>query len=365
MAAATVAAAANAGCDLPPETPLDGGSSFDAGSPVDAGDSETGGSPQPDPPYSVVVLPDTQYYSSSWPDIFLSQTRWVVDNREAQQIAFLLHTGDIVDSDIPAQWAPASQSLHLLDGEVPYAITAGNHDYFNLADRMGLINTYFPPSHFAQYPWFGGTFEPGHVENSFNLFHVGSTRWLVVAIEFGPRDEALAWANDVLHLFRDTPAIIITHAYLYRDGTRYNIAGPGQQFNPHAYIMMGQPGSSVNDGEEMWRKLIEPNLNVKLVFSGHDVSGYGIPPGTASRLTSTRADGSTVHQILANYQTCTGAPCDVYDDGTGARTVRGGDGFLRILRFSPADKTISFSTYSPYIDRSLTDDGNQFVLPMN
>jgi len=123
--------------------------------------------------FSFVVLPDTQYYSSSWPDIFAAQTRWIVEKREARQIAFVLHTGDVVDSDLPAQWDPASQALHLLDGEIPYAMTAGNHDYFNLADRMGLINTYFPPSHFTQYPWFGGTFEPGHLENSFSLFAAG------------------------------------------------------------------------------------------------------------------------------------------------------------------------------------------------
>jgi hypothetical protein len=228
---------------------------------------------------------------------------------------------------------------------------------------MGLINTYFPPSHFEQFPWFGGTFEPGHIENSFSLFAMGSGRWIVIALEFGPRNEVLAWADAVLKIFRDTPAIVITHAYLYRDGTRYDSVGsPNQQGNPHGYIMMGQPGSSVNDGEEMWRKLIEPNHNVKIVLSGHDVSGHGLPPGTASRLASTRSDGTVVHQILANYQTCVAAPCATFGGG---QTVRGGNGFLRILRLSPSDQTISITTYSPYVDEYLRDDGNEFLLPMN
>src|SRR6476660_10325807 len=189
-----VAAAAGliaSACELPPDVfvgPRDG-SAPDGGNP-DASVPATA--------FSVVVLPDTQYYSSSWPDIFAAQTRWIVTNREAQQIAFVLHTGDVVDSDLPAQWDPASQALHLLDGEIPYAMTAGNHDYFNLADRMGMINTYFPPSHFTQYPWFGGTFEPGHLENSFSLFSAGGGRWVVLALEFGPRDEVLAWADSVL-----------------------------------------------------------------------------------------------------------------------------------------------------------------------
>jgi len=111
----------------------------------------------------------------------------------------------------------------------------------------------------------------------------------------------------------------------------------------------------------MWRKLIQPNANVKFVFSGHDVSGGDLPPGTAARLTSTRSDGTTVHQILANYQTCLAAPCETYDEDT----VRGGNGFLRILRFAPAGESISVSTYSPYTDQVLDDPSNAFTLPMN
>lgn len=308
-------------------------------------------------PYAIVVLPDTQYYASGWPEVFMAQTRWVIDNRAAQQIAFVLHTGDIVDSDVPEQWQVAAQAMHALDGQVPYVITAGNHDYTNLADRMGMGNTYFPPAQFAPFPWFGGTFEAGHIENSFSLFDTPGGKWLTIALEFGPRDEVLAWADNVLTIFRDTPAIVITHAYLYRDGTRYDHVGsPGQSFNPHDYVMMGQAGTSINDGEEIWTKLIVAHSNVKLVFSGHDVNGGGLPPGTVAQLASTRPDGSTVYQILANYQTCTAPSCDA---------VHGGNGFLRLLRVSPADQTLSVQTYSPYLDQFLTDPANQFVLGMN
>ena len=315
--------------------------------------------------YSIVVLPDTQYYSSSWPDIFAAQTRWIVDNRAAQGIAFVLHVGDIVDSDVPEQWGVAARSLGLLDGELPYVLAAGNHDYQNLADRTGLVDAYFSPAHFAQYSWFQGTFEEGRAENSFSLFDVGATRWLVIALEFGPRDEVLTWANAVLSLCHENPAIVITHAFLDHTGARYDHTqqGGGARFNPHDYVMMGQIGSSINDGQEMWQKLIEPNSNIKFVFSGHDVApSQALPPGTAARLTSTRPDGTRVHQILANYQTCIEAPCQVNKDGV---TVHGGDGFLRILRFRPNDHAVDITTYSPYVDQYLTDDANQFTLPLD
>jgi hypothetical protein len=347
-------------CQGPPESLGDGeaGARPDA-SPPDGAPSNDGAA---DEAFAVVVLPDTQYYASSWPDVFAAQTRWIVENKDAERIAFVLHTGDIVDSDVPEQWDVASRSLHALDGLVPYVLAAGNHDYANLADRMGMGNIYFPPSGFAAYPWFGGTFEPGHIENSFSLFSAGGAEWLVISLEFGPRDEALVWADGLLKTFRDRRAIVITHGYLYHDSTRYDHTGPAQSFNPHSYVMMGQPGTSINDGQEMWTKLIGPNSNVKLVLSGHDVSGADLPPGTTGLLTSARPDGTVVHQILANYQTCTAAPCRVSGQGT---TVRGGDGYLRILRFSPAAGTIAVSTYSPYLGVSLTDAANQFVLTMN
>ena len=99
-----------------------------------------------------------------------------------------------------------------------------------------------------------------------------------------------------------------------------------------------------------------------MVFSGHDVSFADLPPGTTGRLSSARPDGSVVHQILANYQTCTGAPCDRSIQGS---VVDGGNGYLRIVRFSEAAQTISVSTYSPHLDHTLEDAGNRFVLPMN
>jgi len=251
--------------------------------------------------YTIAVLPDTQYYSSSWPEIFMAQTRWLVEKRAEQQIAFVLHTGDLVDEDLPAQWSVASQAMHALDGQVPYAITAGNHDYAatGLADRTGMASAYFPPLQMAANPWFQGTFEPEHIENSFSLFDVPDGRWLVLALEFGPRDEVLAWANQILAAFHDTRAIVITHAYLYRDGTRYDHVGaPQQRFNPHEYVMMDQPGTTINDGAEMWTKLIAPNSNVKLTSWKRAQPGVTETPAAA--LTKVRArKGDTIARIAS------------------------------------------------------------------
>jgi 3',5'-cyclic AMP phosphodiesterase CpdA len=343
------ASALDAGLDAGP-----GGAADAAGTAMDAAGTTTDGTGGADAAagaFTAIVLPDTQYYAAAFPDIFDSQLRWIVGQIEAQNIAFVLHEGDIVDTDLPEQWQTASSALHLLDGRVPYVLAAGNHDYATIADRMGMMNVYFPPGMLGLAPTFGGTFEEGHSENSFSLVPVGGQTWLLMALEFGPRDEALRWADGVLKSHAGSPAIVLTHAYLFGN-ERYDHTRVSRPWNPHEYVMAGQPGSSINDGEEIWRKLVLPNGNVKLVLSGHVIE----PP--VGRLTSTRPDGTPVHQLLANYQSCA-YPCETLN----GVTVRGGNGFLRILRFDPGARTLSVTTYSPYVDEWKRDPGNEFVLP--
>ena len=293
--------------------------------------------------FTIVALPDTQYYAADHPDILQAQSDWLVAQGAASDVVLVVHEGDIVDKDEPRQWAVASRSLHHLDGVVPYMVTSGNHDYARsatLVTRSSLINRYFPPSTFAAMPSFGGTFEPNHVENSFQLLDTPGGPWLVLSMEFGPRDAVLQWANRVVKQHAGTPTIVVTHAYLYSDDTRYDhLRRPDQLWNPHVYLDDRAPGS-VNDGEEIWRKLIRDNDNILFVLCGHDLEdGVG-------RLTSTRPDGSQVHQLLANFQ----------------MEPLGGGGYLRLLRFSPAEHRVTVQTYSPLSDTFKTDPDNDFSL---
>src|SRR5262249_375519 len=247
-------------------------------------------------------------YSSDHPEIFTAQTDWIVAKRDALNIAFVLHEGDIVDdASMSLQWARAHDSLHRLDGVVPYFLTVGNHD-ISSAQRDTMIDAFFPVSTFSSLPWFGGTFQPEHIENSYGLVPVPGGTWLVLALEFGPRQQVLDWADTVLGQFPDLPAMIVTHAYLYFDGTRYDhVLRPDQNWNPHSEGIDGQPGG-VNGGEEMWQKLVSKHDNVSFVLSGHVLPGNTMSPDAAARLTSTRTSGSHCHQLLANYQTCASGP---------------------------------------------------------
>jgi hypothetical protein len=291
--------------------------------------------------FGVVVLPDTQYYASAHPEVLDAQTQWIIKERADENLLLVVHEGDIVDEDDPAQWTRASKSLHDLDGVVPYILSAGNHDYRRagkFVTRQSLIELYFPTVTFSAMPSFGGTFEPNHIENSFHLIDAPGGAWLIVSLEFGPRDTVLQWADRIVKQHPSTPTIVVTHAYLYSDNTRYDhLTRPDQRWNPHHYLDDVVPGS-VNDGEEIWRKLIVANDNIRFVLCGHDLEdGVG-------RLTSRRPDGSQVHQILANYQTLS----------------LGGDGFLRLMLFFPTEHRVALRTYSPFLNSFKTDPDNQF-----
>ena len=296
-----------------------------------------------EPQFTVVILPDTQYYAAQYPLILEAQARWIVKKRDENAIALVIHEGDIVDRDEPAQWARASASLHLLDGVVPYVLSIGNHDYDRvgrLIERHSSVDAYFPPDGFAGTDWFKGTFEPGRIENSYAVVETPSGPWLVLSLEFGPRDSVLEWADRVAQRFPTVPAMVVTHAYLTSDGRRYDRWSPRPQpWHPRLYLGDTVAGGA-NDGEEIWRKLIAKNDNIRFVFCGHDL-GDGL-----ARLTSVRRDGSKVHQILANYQ----------------MEALGGSGYLRLMRFFPARPRVAVSTYSPYLDAFKDDPDNRFEL---
>jgi 3',5'-cyclic AMP phosphodiesterase CpdA len=331
-----VAVQPNTDAGTQPDEGVDGQADADSGTQLEA-EAPTG------VPWTLIALPDTQYYSSTYPQIFDAQTQWIVDNKTERNILYVVHEGDIVDNDVDNQWTNASHSMHLLDLNVPYVLAMGNHDYPGAGGAISrettLFDKYFSLTSLDWQPTFKGTYEPGSVSNSFHLFEVNGETWLIVSLEFGPRDAVLAWADRVLKANTSANAIVLTHAYLYSDGTRFDhLTRTDQAFNPHTYGVEARAGG-VNDGEEIWQKLILNNPNVRLVLCGH--------VHAESHLTSTRDAGPPVHQILADYQ----------DDG------QGGDGYLRIMTFQP-NGAINVSSYSPYLKQYRTDAENLFTLSL-
>jgi len=291
----------------------------------------------------IAVLPDTQVYSLRYPGIFHAQTAWIADHAAEHDIRYVFHLGDIVNNNTDLEWMRASAAMATLQGTVSYAIAPGNHDYGPSGDastRDTLFNTYFDFESHAAMPGFGGAYEEGKLDNTWHLFSIGGRDYVVLALEWGPRDEVLAWADEVMVKHVDREGILITHAFLNNNNLRYDHTDKKhpQDYNPHEYKTPG----GVNDGEEIWQKLIRKHRFV-LTVNGH-VLGDGA--GYRHDVTDT---GTTCHQVLANYQ---------------MRNL-GGEGYLRLLELLPNGTTVRVWSYSVLYDDFLGDSEQEFSFELD
>jgi hypothetical protein len=290
--------------------------------------------------WTLVLLPDTQYYSLKYPGLFTLQTHWIAKNKDKYNIRYVIGLGDITDANTDREWRHTQEAISELDGQVPYAFVPGNHDYTprnSVTGKTGM-NKYLPVSKFKDWPTFGGVMKEGDITNSYHLFSAGGINWIILALEWGPRNETVQWANDVLAKHPERKAILVTHAYLYNDSARYDWAkkGQSQQGNPRAYTST----EPMNDGEELWQKLVRKN-HFPLTLNGHVCpSGF---------LASENDYGKKTCQMLVDYQL---RPLD-------------GEGYLRILEFLPDGKTVRVKSYSPLYDKYLPDPANQFSFELD
>lgn len=320
------------------------------GTPAQYADAVFVDGPPPPPEsgsFTIAVLPDTQHYSQKYPDNFHAQTKWVAEQTAERKIAAVLQLGDVTNRSTPEEWTVASQAMARLDGHVPYFLVAGNHDYSadgRCADRTTRFSEYFPRERFAGRPTFGGTYdqESARMESSYHLFEAGGRKFLVLALEYGPRNDVIRWANEIADKYADREAILITHAYMYFDETRYDWAtrGTSQNWNPHASAMAKTTNDDVNDGEQLWQKLVSKHENFILTLNGH-VLNDGL-----ARLATATPGGRDVHQMLVNFQ----------------MKPNGGDGWLRLLEFKADGRTMDVVDYSPVLNRRNHSAQNKFAL---
>ena len=260
-------------------------------------------------PFTFVALPDTQGYSEAFPNIFTSQTQWIVNNRTSQNIAFVAHQGDLTDNDEATQWSRATTSMYILDStspRLPWGTCKGNHDVATSYDA------YFGPSHFAGQSWYGDSYG----SSSYQKFQAGGRTYLVLDIQNNAYATVRNWAKGIITANPGMPTIVNTHEYLTL-------------------------GVRTEYGETLWNDLIKPNAQVFAVMCGHIYGEYN--------QTSINDAGKPVFELLADYQ---------YD-------THYGDGYLRQYEFDEANSAIHVKSYSPYLNAYRTDALNQFDLSMN
>ena len=268
--------------------------------------------------FTIVVLPDTQYYSENFHWIFENQTKWIIENKESMNIVFVTHLGDLVDHyERIEEWDNANLSMSKLVDALPFGVLPGNHDGAETGGDLTNYNNYFGFNRFNNESWYGGAYQNINT-NSYQLFSAGGNDYLIFHLQFKPFDDVLSWAGDIIDQYPSRRVIVTTHDYV------------------HGYYYYSNSRSEI--GENIWEKLVKPHADqIFLVLSGHYEN--------EERITSLE-DGYYVHQLLSDYQD----------------RPNGGNGWLRIIEFSSLTSEISIRTYSPYLNKYETDSNSQFIL---
>ncbi len=280
--------------------------------------------------FTIIALPDSQYYSASYPATYTAQTQWIVDNREARNIVFVTQLGDIVDDDtVNSQWVNADAAYDLLEDPVttgltdgiPYGLGVGNHDQEPNGDPGTLAsessttsnyNSWFGTSRFSGRGYYGGYYGTSN-DNHYILFSASGMDFIGLHLEYNQgstadqislRQSVLDWADALLKTYSTRRAIITSHYLLNPSGATFT-----------------------NHGQAIWDAL-KDNHNLFLMLCGH--------LDQANRRTDTFTDEygtTTTYTLVSDYQS----------------RPNGGNGWLRIMTFSPQSDQIHVQTYSPTV----------------
>ena len=312
--------------------------------------------------FAIVILPDTQFYPETNPNIFYAQTEWIKNNRQEdkENIIYVAHLGDIINGDCAssiAEWTVADRAMETLEEvgvRVPYGILPGNHDWdpapspstvicpvtarnrYNGVES-GYENLGFGPDRFDPLGSNYGNQDGVTNDNNFVLFESGGVKFIALNFAYvigGPSETIIEWAWDMLDQNRDRKAIVTSH-FVLEENTADSRREDGQ-------TAFGPLGQAVYD------KLDEfPNFF--LMLGAHR-------RGEAWRIE--QRDGmDDVHILLSNYQDYAASATPNWSNvaqNTCPPPIGGpgcGDlGLMRIMRFDTDLKQVTITTFAPNVN---------------
>jgi hypothetical protein len=274
-------------------------------------------------PFTVVAVGDCQYYSTSPPpNNFSRLTAWIADQKGAMNIVFMTQVGDITDDgSIADQWTWVTEGISILNGNIPYSVTFGNHDLMpENPDSVAHCLAFGTPIHEGG-ATYGGTSPDGL--SFYQTFSAEGFNFLHLNVRNDPDGETLSWANGVIDANPNLPTILTTHSYLIV---------PSPPTDPDTMTV----GERNQVGNVIWNGLVKDNPEIFLVLCGHNHD--------VALLLSANAAGQQVAQMMCDF----GPAC------------------VRILAFDPQNGQIrvkDIATPTKYEDAvELTGADNNFVL---
>ena len=266
--------------------------------------------------YTFAVVGDTQTIVVKKPGNLHYVYDWLINNKEKEKLAFVMGVGDITDttSGVESEWQEAMQQILRLEAaDIPFSIVRGNHD------NEDFFNRYYPYSKYGS--TVSGAYN-GSMTNTYQKFTIGNRKFLVLALDNGPTDDMLAWAESVIVANPTYNVIITTHSYLYRDGTTHDSGDLWPVGN--------------NNGEDLWQELVRKHSNIRLVLNGHDPVSRIVTNQTAGD------KGNIVTSMLIDGQ---------YDDSNDIAAGGQGEGLVALLHFSEDSDEIQVEYVSTVKDK--------------
>jgi hypothetical protein len=287
-----------------------------------------------DTKFTIAMMPDTQQEVLNAPDTrFVNRANWLVANRDALDLRFVGHTGDVVNWDTPdhAQYAVARAAMVPLENaHIPYALSIGNHDTQatgvggsardpahtkELVRDTTTFNQYFTA---ARYGAVSGQYEAGKVDNEYSTFEAGGAAWMLMNLELWPRTEVINWAKTVVAANQRYNVIITTHDYLDTNGN----------------IEQTNGGYGANSPQYLFDNLVKQYANVRFVFSGH--------VGIAANRVDTGVHGNKVYSFMQTFHSNATNP-------------------VRLVEIDTAAGTLHTWIYAPYNNQTFTEYDRSFT----
>ena len=279
--------------------------------------------------YSLAIVGDTQTVTYQNPELLKNIYQWILDNQNSKNIQYVIGLGDITEYGVDvghqnydsaranAEWAAAKAAISLMDGKIPYSLIRGDGH-----DGIELFNQYFA-NHEGYTQNIAGYQVEGRIDNVYHTFKIGDVDYLLLSLDHGTKDAAIAWANEVVAAHPAHRVIVTTHEYIRSDGSMIvtGESGAASAYDPNN-----------NNAEVLWEDFLSKHPNIFMVLCGHaDANGVVVSKQIGDY-------GNEVTQILVDPQTMD------------AEYAQGSKGMVAMLYFSEDGQNVQVEYYSTLKD---------------
>jgi hypothetical protein len=304
--------------------------------------------------FSIILLPDTQHYTSSYPEMIYKQMDWIVENKNPLNIQYVIQLGDLTNNNKEYAWEVASKSFKILENKgIPYSIVYGDNDmknpdknYYDGTRHTEYLHKYFPVSRFEKQSawWRGGFYDPSVIDNYYCLFNYKDFKFLIMNLELAPRSAVLKWADTIIAQNESRKVILVTHDYLDGNGNHLNDL---KSFGLNGRDKEGKLKG--NNADAVSKKLVMKNPNVILVLCGHKEGEF--QKEVKVKKSEDFEKSRKVFEILSDFQ----------DEKIKGIDEKSGKGLLRVLKFYPEKNEIAISTVSALTGKTKGEEIQLFL----